>query len=164
MIKIILLLGLASGLMFIQCKEKNNWQGITPLLTKRAEVEALLGSPTFGTGYILSYDTQSERITIWYGGAKPAKENPCRWNVSPDTVLHFILAPKKKLLLSEVKLDLKKFEKREDLEVKGAFYYFNEEDGITITTRVREGEEVVESINYNPKLEDRKKSCASTQY
>src|ERR1700720_2668359 len=158
MVKSFLIAGLFFGLVLIQ-KEPNNWRGIVPLVTKRAGVEALLGASTFGSGYILSYDTPDERITVWYGGARSPKDNPCKWDVPADTVVNFLVALKKPLLLSEAKLDLKKFEKHEDLEIRGDFFYFNQQDGVTVETRTVEGKELVGAFDYNPTLKDRTKYC-----
>jgi hypothetical protein len=157
MLKLAFFITLMSAVVFVQ--KSRNWRDIVPLVTKRAEVEALLGHPTRGSGFILSYDTQDERITIWYGGAKPAKDDLCKWNVNADTVFSFIVAPKKKQLLSQLGLNLTEFEKQKDREIEGVFYYFNKKDGITVLTRTVECEETVEGVHYSPRLIDRQKYC-----
>jgi hypothetical protein len=155
-----LYLGLGFGLVQ---KPANNWRGIVPLVTKRFEVEALLGPHTLGSGYVLSYDTEDERITIWYGGAQSAKDDPCRWNVPADTVIHFLVAQKKRILVSQVPLDWKRFEKQQDREIECDFFYFDKENGITVATRIIEGQEVFESVHYNPTLVERRKCCHPMQ-
>ena len=162
MSKFLLSIGLSLGMLFMQKEPPpNSWRGIVPLMTKRTEVETILGSPTSGSGFVLSYDTQAERITIWYAGAKSAKGNPCKWSLPSDTVINFIVAPKRTELVSELKFDLKRFEKHEDLEMKGDFYYFDEQDGITVETRLIDGKEVLGSIHLNATLVQTRKYCKS---
>lgn len=140
-------------------KEGRVWCSIQPLVTTRAEVDALLGPPTSGTGYILSYDTKDDHITMWFGGAKPNKSDPCKWKVGENTVFGYVVAPKHKLLVSEVNIDLNKFKKEKDPESDRAFYYYDDVNGTTISTRIRDGEEVLESIHRDPKLIERQKHC-----
>jgi len=135
------------------------WRGIMPLSTNRAKVESILGAPTFGTGHILGYDTHDERITVWYGGAKPAKISPCLWTVPDDIVINFIVASKHKLTVPELKLDMTRFKKIKDREIEGVLYYFDELDGIAVEASIVEGDEVVGSVSYEPSLKDRKKYC-----
>src|SRR5258707_294323 len=87
-------------------KEGRVWSSIEPLVSTRAEVDALLGPPTSGSGYILSYDTKDEHITMWFGGAKANKDDPCKWKVGENTVFVYVVAPKRKLLVSEANIDL----------------------------------------------------------
>jgi len=80
----------------------------------RTEVDALLGPPTSGTGYFLTYDTKDEHISVWFGGGNPNKADPCKWEVQKNTVFVYIVAPKHKLLLSETDIDLTQFKKEKD--------------------------------------------------
>ncbi len=59
MLKPLLIVTLLFGFLYFQ-KESYKWQRIVPLVTKRSEVEVLLGTPVRGTGYILTYETQDE--------------------------------------------------------------------------------------------------------
>src|SRR6266702_7896338 len=98
---VLIIVALLSTLALGQ-KERKVWCSIEPLVTTRAEVDALLGPPTSGAGYFLSYDTKDEHITMWFGGGKPNKADPCKWKVEKNTVFVYIVAPKHKLLISEV--------------------------------------------------------------
>jgi hypothetical protein len=158
---VLVIVALVSTLVLGQ-KDGRVWCAIEPLVTTRAEVEALLGPPTSGTGYILSYDTNDEHITMWFGGAKTDKADPCKWRVEKNTVFVYVVAPKHKLLVSEAKIDRNKFKKEKDPEGDDAFYYHDEVNGTTISTRIRDGEEVVESIHRDPKLIERRKYCPTS--
>jgi len=96
---------------------------------------------------------------MWFGGAKANKDDPCKWKVGENTVFVYVVAPKRKLLVSEANIDLNKFRKEKDPESDCAFYYYDEVDGTTISTRIRDGEEVLESIHRDPKLIERQKHC-----
>ena len=151
---------LVSVLLFVQ-KEWKVWCLIQPLVTTRDEVDALLGRPTSGTDTdnFFSYDTKDEHISVWFGGAKPNPADPCKWKVEKNTAFVYIVAPKNKLLLSEADIDLTKFKKENDFHGVNSFYYYDEVNGTTLSTRIRDGGEVIESVDRNPKLVDRQKFC-----
>ena len=125
----------------------------------RAEIERLLGKPVHGTGYVLSYDTKDDRITIWYGGVKPASKSQCKWNLPKDTVLSFVYAPKKKFPLNELKVDLTQFQRQKAYEMENDFYYYNTQEGLTLTTRVVDGQEMFLSLERDPDQALREKYC-----
>ncbi len=158
MLKPLLIVSLLFGFLCFQ-KESYKWQRIVPLVTKRSEVEALLGPPVRGTGYILTYETQDEGIMIWYGGVKPRQDETCRWNIPSDTVFSFVVGPKKQMLVSDVKFDLKNFSKFKDPEIGDQIHYFDDRDGIRFSTTMTNGEEVIGNISCAPKDVDTKKYC-----
>jgi hypothetical protein len=162
MLKPLLFVSLLFGFLCFQ-KESYKWQRIVPLVTKRSEVEALLGAPVRGSGYILTYETQDEGIMIWYGGAKTSQDDPCRWNIPSDTVFSFVVGPKKKMLVSDVKFDLKNFSKFKDPEIGDHFHYFDFQDGIRFSTWMTNGEEVIGSFSCAPNEVDTKKYCGQKQ-
>ena len=135
------------------------WQSLVPLVTTRNEVETALGAPSSGKEYILVYDTTEERVTVWYGGAKTAATDDCRWDTPNETLFKFVLAPKKKARLADVTIDLAKYQKQKALEMVQDYYYYNENEGITITTRMVEGEEILLSIERGPDAAQRKTYC-----
>lgn len=148
-----------SLVLFFQQQERIDWCKIVPFQTTRAEIEGTFGTPTFGTDYILSYDTNDDRITVWYGGVKSRENNPCKWVLPEDTVLSFFYAPKKKFPLAELKLDLTKFQKRKALEMVNDFYYDNPAEGLTLETRLVDGEEMLLGIERGPNQALREKHC-----
>lgn len=135
------------------------WRSLVPLVTTRNEVEAVLGAPSSGKEYILVYDTTEERVTVWYGGAKTAATDDCRWDTPNETVFNFLLAPKKKVKLADMNIDLTKYQKQKALEMVQDYYYYNQSEGVTITTRLVEGEEILLSIERGPDAAQRKIYC-----
>jgi hypothetical protein len=100
------------------------WRGIVPLHSTRVEVERLIGKPNFGDGL---YDFEKERVFILYSGA-PCTESS--WNVPRDTVIQISVAPKGKLRLSGLHLDLSKYERIRDPSAQVHTHYENREEGI----------------------------------
>lgn len=156
--KSILVLVISLGL-FVQHKERIDWSKIVPLQTTRAEIEARLGAPTFGTGYVLSYDTKDDRVTIWYGGVKQPAKNGCKWELPQNTVLSFVYAPKEKFPLHELNVDLTKFRKERAYEMENDFYYHNSDEGLMLTSRIVDGQEMFLSLTRDPDQTLRQKYC-----
>src|SRR5689334_15415378 len=106
-----------TGLLLVAFQKRQiDWRALVPFLTTRNDVEADLGAPFSGKDYIRIYETAEERLTIWYGGAKPAL-NDCRWDIPKETVFKFVLAPKKRVRLADTNIDLSKFQKQKALEM-----------------------------------------------
>jgi len=135
------------------------WAGIVPLSSTRKDTEARLGEPKYNQGYSRSYDTRDFRITVWYGGARNSGADGCNWQVPPDTVFTLLVAPLRKMSISEMPFDVRNFERQPDREARGRFYYFNPDAGLTVATHVFDGEELVEDIEIGPTSADRKKYC-----
>jgi hypothetical protein len=158
-VKVFIAIAFTSLLLVGFQKKQIEWRSLVPLVTTRNEVEAELGAPSSGKEYILIYDTTEERITVWYGGAKKSATDKCRWDIPNETVFNFLLAPKKKVRLADVKIDLTKYQKQKALEMVQDYYYYNENEGVTITTRIVEGEEILLSIERGPDAIQKKTYC-----
>lgn len=156
---IALIIALLVPMLAFGQKEQKVWCLIQPLVTTRGEVDALLGQPTSGTDNFWIYDTKDDHISVWFGGGNPNPADPCKWKVEKNVVFIYIVAPKNKLLLSKADFDLTKFKKENDFHGVNSFYYYDKVNGITISTRLRDEEEIVESIHRDPKLVDREKFC-----
>lgn len=149
-----------TGLLLVGFQKKQvDWRSIVPLLTTRNEVEAQLGVPSSGKEFVWIYDTTEERITVWYGGGKSSEADGCKWDIRKDTVFNFLLAPKRKTRLVDMNIDLSNFHKQKAPEMVCDYYYYNENEGITITTRMSEGEEILLSIERGPNAAQRKTYC-----
>lgn len=147
------------GLLLTPQKKTIEWNTLVPLVTTRTQVETALGLPIDGSGHVVEYETDSEKIMVWYGGAKTPQNDPCHWNIPSDTIFQFVLAPKGSVRLSDMKIDLAAFEKRKALEMINDYYYYNDNEGITITTRMIDREEVLLNIERGPTSAERKKHC-----
>src|SRR5215207_5149895 len=103
------------------------WKGIVPLITKRSEVEKILGIRTDCENYCM-YDSGDNRIFVRYASEPCSQEK--KWTVPSGTVTEISVygdEPK----LSDLKLDSRKFKKNPDPELNGYYSYENEEQGIT---------------------------------
>lgn len=149
-----------ASLLLVGFQKKHiEWRTLVPLVTTRTQVEAELGPQVSGTEYILVYDTTEERLTVWYGGAKKAPSADCDWGIADETVFKFLLAPKKEIRLVDMNIDLSNFHKQKALEMVSDYYYYNENEGITITTRMTDGEEILLSIERGPTAAQKKTHC-----
>jgi hypothetical protein len=133
------------------------WHGIVPLHSTRTDVERQLGLPRESRGLAATYDTDSERVLVFYSGERC---NKGEWNVPRDTVVGFTVSPNSKVLLSSLKLDKTKYKHVPDYHLQGAVHYVNREDGVRVETRLTEGEdEQVISISYDPGIKDLHLRC-----
>ena len=110
----------------------NEWRGIVPLHSTRADVEKLLGpaKPSKQTE-MSDYETENEEVTVLYASGPPCSNNGFRmWKVPHDTVVGIIIHPKKELLLANLNLDDRQY-KKTDSQGHGPpyFYYTNEQEG-----------------------------------
>ncbi len=141
-------------------KQRVDWCKIVPFQTTREEIEAMLGRPVETSGYILTYDTPDDhRITVWYGGVKARTGSNCRWVLPENTVLSFVYAPKKQVPLTEVNVDLTKFKKEKAIEMVNDFHYYNPDEGLTLTSRLVNGQEMFLSLERDPNQALRDKYC-----
>jgi hypothetical protein len=119
-------------LMNFHCLGKS-WNGITPFLSNRADVEKILGIG-IGSDFV-AYETKKEIVYIDYYVADPKccerMTNQC-WRIPNGTVAQIVVSPKKGLLIEKLKINLATFEKEEKRDdVKGIFYV-DRNDGFII--------------------------------
>ena len=110
-------------------RKGNEWRGIVPLHSTREDVEQLLGS---SSGFCKClYKTDAENIRVNYSIGRCGQGERSNSDVPPDTVLGVTVHPKNRPLLCELEVDIKKLKKTEDPELRGTFWYDNDEEGIT---------------------------------
>jgi len=110
------------------------WKGIVPLITKRSEVEKILGIRTDCENSCL-YDINHDRIFVRYASEPCGKENT--WTVPRGTVFEISVELDNNPKISSLKLVRRKFKKTPDPELNGYYSYENEEQGITYTVSER---------------------------
>lgn len=141
--------GLSLTLALCLTARAKEWRGIVPLHTTRAGVVAILGAPNAEYG---RYDFENENATIFYvthtcseGGA---------WNVPFDTVEHISVYPKGGLKLSDLRINLKEYEKYVN---EHRTIYYNKREGIQYATIEPSGQ--VMEIYYQPAAADENLRC-----
>lgn len=129
------------------------WRGIVPLHSTRAEVEALIGPPMSPKGR--TYDLKDERVTVFYSEGT-CDNSKVEWNVLPDIVIGITIYPQRKLMISDLRTDLNKFEKFINPHNSETVSYTNKEEGFGFGTKSN-GEVVV--IEYFPAAKDSHLRC-----
>lgn len=142
--------GLLGTLSFSQAQ---GWRGIVPLHSTREDVERLIGAPMMPNG--ITYDLKNERVNVGYSDGSCGKSQ-AEWNVPSGTVTSIIIYPQAKLMLSDLSIDLNRFEKFINPHNPDSVYYNNNEQGISFGTKST-GEVVV--IEYFPAAKDNYLRC-----
>lgn len=153
-----LLLPCVCLMLFISTTSRaKEWRGIVPLHSTRADVERLIGKPN--SKYDL-YDFEHERVSIIYSNGPCTRGLQGMWNVPRDTVIRISVAPKEGLQLSDLRIDLRKYERIKDPHVQAHTIYSNKEEGITyhVSEGGKDSGRILE-INYEPSSKDNHLRC-----
>lgn len=148
---------LCVSLLGFGSSQNNGWKGIVPLHSTRVDVERLLGPAL--SQCRCDYKTETENLFVLYSAERCAKGVPKVWNVPRDTVISIIVTPKEEPKLSDLGIDLKKFTKVEDPELRGHFTYTNLEEGVTYSIS---DDGVVTGIEWFPARKDNCLRCPET--
>jgi hypothetical protein len=126
----------------------SEWHGIVPLHSTRSDVLRILGEPNSKYD---RYLIDGEEATIIYS------RGPCLsgWNVPSDTVMIISVTFKQSPKLSDLKIDLDKYERARDPFVTTHVYYTNRAEGVRyeVFEGLKEKGTVLE-VNYEPTSKD----------
>ena len=103
-----------------------------PLHSTREDVERLLGKPNATYG---RYEFDKERAEISYSTGLCVNG----WKVPVGTVIDIVVSPKESLRISDLKVDLRKYERVRDPKVTSHVYYANRDDGLRYVAYEPEG-------------------------
>lgn len=142
---------------------QNDWRGLVPLHSTRADVERMLGSPKLSYGLVFIYRTDNERVDILYSGGPCKMSDVEPWNVPADTVLEIEVMPKATVLIRDLGEEIRKFPRRQDAHPENWVHYWNLEDGIKIDALLIDGCEEVLSVTYRPRAGDKKSAFGCEQ-
>lgn len=126
------------------------WRGITPLKSRRADVERRFGKPDkWG-----DYEFKDERVSFDYGNG-PCKglyvalrEDNCKCLTDHNTVMSIFVEPTVKRKVSDLKLDMTNFRRTPINPFPNTFEYDNPAEGITYT--VDEPNDEIRHVTYYP--------------
>jgi hypothetical protein len=137
------------------------WKAIVLLHSTRNDVEKLLGKPIDKN--LDLYDTEKERVTVFYSKGTCRENKKGVWNVPKDTVLGILVAPKEELNVAVVKEQLnQQFEKERDMEIQNVYIYFSKDNSIEFQTRLLlNGVEDVSFVAYSPGESGKNLLCKS---
>ena len=131
------------------------WRRIVPLRTKRAQVERRLGKASGGY-----YELKTERAFITYSAGRGCAGGE-GWNVPRDTVISIGVTPKTKVLLSSLRLDMRKFKKSPDPEIPTHVTYKDGEAGLSYEVFEGGGKDngLILNIKFEPTAKDERLRC-----
>lgn len=142
-------------------EQGKGWRGLVPLKATRRDVEGLLGSPDTPGGS--SYKTDGQYVRVDYSDGPCEKGWPYGWNVEKDTVTSIWVNPGKTLVLDELKLDEKKYQKHQDNgHVQDRVHYVNPDEGIDILVN-EFPMPVVIGFSYIPTSSDEQLRCTDAK-
>ena len=124
------------------------WRGIIPLKSTRADVERLLGKPN----NLGRYQYENERAYIHYATGSCKLLDGCECLVPEDTVIEIYVELEVELRFLSLKLDRAKFRKTIYPEDSNLAVYSNDEAGIIYA--VSERDDDVTTIQYLPAAKD----------
>jgi hypothetical protein len=118
-------------------------------------VERLLGDTSPKT-QLTTYQTRHEAVSVLYASGPPCGSDvDSEWKVPKDTVVSITVAPKNRLLLSELKIDLSTYQTSSGVHRPNIITYLNKQEGVEIQTFQDE----VMSITYFPSVSDLNLRC-----
>jgi hypothetical protein len=133
------------------------WRGIVPLHSTRADVEKLLGRPTFEDS---GYDIDGDRVFIRYSAQGCEEGLPSGWNVPPNTVVDISISSTKDLQLADVLVPGRDYEQIYGTDTPHVDYV-DVQEGV----RYRTVEGAVQTISYFAAQTDEKKlRCGEYKY
>ena len=117
------------------------WRGIIPLKSTRADVDRLLGKPLPGNpDFLAKYKLRDEEVTINYADRKLCREaDRCECLVPDGTVLDISVQPKRKVSFATLRIDQDKFSKHPLAENADIEVYYNGEAGLIYTISRTDG-------------------------
>lgn len=153
-------IGLTALLMLLAYTSANAkpWRGIEPLHSTRADVERLLGLQVVRCGGSACIYELGEEIAFILYATNPSCKNDSAeraWKVPAGTVIEIGVRFKREKLLSELELDLTKFEKVEDKHIRGLLHYVNLDEGLS----VEGGLTTIHSVTYFQSSKDNYLRC-----
>lgn len=142
-------------LLLVAAAQAKEWRRIVPLRTTRAQVERRLGKPRGPY-----YELKNERAFVAYSAGRGCAGGEY-WDVPRDTVVQIVVTPKTKVRLSDLRLDMRRFEKSTDPEVPTHALYMDKEAGLTYEVYEGLGDEngLVLHIQYDPSARDERLRC-----
>ena len=130
------------------------WRGLVPLHSTREDVQRTIGNPT---DYYYSLRNETVLIEFSSGTCKDAA-NEDSYKVPAGTVTQIMVIPKSELSLKTLNVDIAKYKKSVDGEIKEHVFYYKEGGGESI--EVFDGQ--VQSVTYTPLASEASLRCYSS--
>lgn len=139
--------------------ESNEWHGLKPLKSTRADVVRIFGHTVDGCDCV--YNLGNQIVSIIYSSGPCEKGMPYGWNVASGTVVMISVnyPPGTEPSLDQLKIDDAKYSKVPDPLVLGNVSFVDKSDGITITAY----NDRVKRIEYYPRAKESDRRCPELQ-
>jgi hypothetical protein len=151
---------------------EDGWKGIKPLVSNRASVNTILGTPDVDIDGFYFYRSEDAFIRVNYSSTPCAKISSPRfrsaYNVPEWTVLDYYVIPSGKIKLSESGIDITKYQRDTSGDFITAVDYWpyvggskkSTSNGFSFSTNRLEGTEYLRQHTYKPfDKELKKKKC-----
>lgn len=136
------------------------WRGITPLHSKVADVEVILGKPSNTSHYWSTYQTETEAVSILYSNGLSCRSGAnSHWRVPTGTVVSITVAPKSIIRFSTLGLNQSSFRIIKDPHKLNHIEYWNDQEGESISVV----DDEISSFTYTASNNDSYLRCPSAQ-
>ena len=139
----------------------NEWRGLVPLLSTRADVERLLGKPVMPPTAFEIYKTETERVDVLYSAGPCGSVRWASWNVAKDVVISLHVIPQKTTSIENLRLDPKKYTRIQESHPNHWFQYRNRDGGVVVHSILQGKIEYLHFIEYRPLEKERSLRCTS---
>jgi hypothetical protein len=107
------------------------WKEIAPLHSTREEVERVLGSPTGSCTDVCHYQTGTESVFVRYSAERCGQSEVNPLDLPPNSVISVTVYSEVKPRLRDLKLNMRKFTRTMNPELRGYATYTNAEIGVS---------------------------------
>jgi hypothetical protein len=140
-------------------RRPNEWKGLVPLRSTRADVERLLGKPSMSPGFVDIYKTEAERVDVRYSNG-PCEPSPVeRWNVANDVVILLEVIPQRTIEIETLQLDPKRYIRFQETHPEIWVQYWNKDDGIIVHSILQGKKEYLRFFEFRPSAKDKALRC-----
>lgn len=145
------------------CCQPNEWKGILPLKSTRANVEKILGKPTPDSlaKYAAEYKTKDEKVFVLYSSGSCHDKSNNGWDIPEQIVIGISVSPNVRQKFSDFKFDESGFDKSQDSDTLDYVFYTNKENGTTI--QVDTTDDTITKISYFPEQKYNHLQCKNVK-
>ena len=144
--------------VYVFSSTAKEWCGIVPLHSTRADVERLLKlKPVRCGGIACVYDLSDKTVFALYTNEPTCRNDDAAtsWKVPADTVIEITVRFKTPQRFSALDIDISKYDRAPDPELKGLFYLSDYTEGVRMET----SGDTVRAITYYPAKKDDDLRC-----
>ena len=140
----------------------NSWLGLVPLRSTNLDVERELGKAKWSHGSTFVYETACERVSVVYSKGVCEVSEVYRYNVPANVVIRFEVAPKRKITVSDLKLN-QSYVRQQESHPANWVQYRSREDGIRVNALSGNNVETITVFTYEPRVIDKDRECPPTK-